>query len=388
MGSEGPAWPSVNASRSTNQRSRQQPRERGGRLLLEVRGVPKRRLPASWPVLRRPGSLGTSVQERSDKTGLGSCNQVSRRSLSALILSGLAIVAAVAAVIVVAAVSGVSLDRVFEHFRPWWIVVVAIAEAVSFVPYMLAYRQMTVVAGLQPPSLPVIITVVLSGFGPFVVGGGFRLDQAALMKVYGDRQTARVQVVGLIALEWAVLAPFACVSAIALLITGADVMASLLWPWALCVPAGFALGLWLTVPGRSLSPLRRFAPVAGVLDGVGMLHQLIRAPGRTSPAWLSMTLYWAAEIIALYAALRMFGVDLNPARVVLAYATGYVVTRRSLPLAGAAITEVLLTFALHWVGVPLGPALAAVVTYRLFNLILVSIPALLANRLLDPSLGQ
>ena len=41
--------------------------------------------------------------------------------------------AAVAAVIV-AAVTGVSLDRVFEHFRPWWIVVVAIAEAVSFVP--------------------------------------------------------------------------------------------------------------------------------------------------------------------------------------------------------------------------------------------------------------
>ena len=72
----------------------------------------------------------------------------------------------------------------------------------------------------------------------------------------------------------------------------------------------------------------------------------------------------------------------------LAYATGYVVTRRSLPLAGAAITEVLLTFALHWVGVPLGPALAAVATYRLFNLILLAIPALLANRLLDPALAQ
>ena len=244
---------------------------------------------------------------------------------------------------------------------------------------MLAYRQMTVVAGLQPPSLPVIITVVLSGFGPFVVGGGFRLDQAALTKVYGDRQTARVQVAGLIALEWAVLAPFACLSAIVLLIDGRHVMGSLLWPWALCVPAGFALGLWLTVPGRSISLAAPLRPVAAALDGVGLLHQLIRAPVRTSPAWLSMTLYWAAEIVALYAALRMFGVHLSPARVVLAYGTGYVVTRRSLPLAGAAITEVLLTFALHWVGAPLGPALAAVVTYRMFNLILVSVPSLLAN---------
>ncbi len=313
---------------------------------------------------------------------------MARRGLNALILSGLAILAAVAAVIVVAAVSGVSLERVFEDFRPWWIVVVATAEAVGFVAYALAYRQMTVVAGLKPPSIPATIIVVLSGFGPFVAGGGFRLDQAALMKLYGDRQTARVQVIGLIALEWAVLAPVACLSAIVLLIEGANVMGSLLWPWALCVPAGFAVALWVTVPGRSLPRLRRFASIAAVLDGVGMLRQLTRAPAKTSPAWLSMTLYWAAEIVAVYAALRTFGVDLAPARVVLAYATGYVVTRRSLPLAGAAITEVLLTFALHWVGAPLGPALAAVVTYRLFNLILISVPSLLANQQLHPSLAR
>ena len=34
------------------------------------------------------------------------------------------------------------------------------------------------------------------------------------------------------------------------------------------------------------------------------------------------------------------------------------------------------------------PALAAVATYRLFNLILLAIPALLANRLLDPALAR
>jgi uncharacterized membrane protein YbhN (UPF0104 family) len=229
---------------------------------------------------------------------------------------------------------------------------------------------------------------VLSGFGPFVVGGGFRRDQAVLEKVYGNEQTARVQVVGLIALEWMVLAPFACLSAIVLLIGGSDVMGSLLWPWALCVPAGFAFGLWLTVPERNLTSMRRFGPIAGVLDGIGLLHTLIRAPFRTSPAWLSMALYWVAEIVALDAALRMFGLDLSIVRVVLAYGTGYVVTRRSLPLAGAAITEVLLTFALHWVGAPLGPALGAVVAYRLFNLILVSAPSLLANRLLNPALAR
>jgi uncharacterized membrane protein YbhN (UPF0104 family) len=312
---------------------------------------------------------------------------MSSRRPHALILSGLAIASAVVAVILVASLSGVSLQRVFAHFHPDWVVVVAVAEAVSFLPYMLAYRQMTVVAGLKPPKLPVIISVVLSGFGPFVVGGGFRLDHDALTEVYGDRQTARVQVAGLIALEWGVLAPFACLSAIVLLIGGARVMGSLLWPWALCVPAGFGLGLWLTHPGRKHTLLRRSGHLAGVLDGVGMLHRCIRAPAKTSPAWLSMMLYWAAEIVALYAALRMFGLDLSIARVVLAYGTGYVVTRRSLPLAGAAFTEVLLTFALHWVGAPLGPALAAVVVYRLFNLILVAVPSLLANRRLHPSVA-
>jgi uncharacterized membrane protein YbhN (UPF0104 family) len=313
---------------------------------------------------------------------------LSPRRLNPLVLSGLAIAAAVIAVIVLAAASGVSLNRIFAHFAPGWIVVVAIAEAASFLPYMLAYRQMTVVAGLKPPSLAVIITVVLAGFGPFVVGGGFRLDQATLMEVYGDKHTARAQVVGLIALEWAVLAPFACLSAIVLLISGAKIMGSLLWPWALCVPAGFALGLWLTRPESKHSFLRRFAPIAGVLDGIGLLHQLIRDPVRTSPAWLSMALYWAAEVVALYAALRMFGLHLSPVRVVLAYGTGYVVTRRSLPLAGAVVTEVLLTFALHWVGAPLGPALAAVVAYRLFNLVLVSLPSMVAHRQLRPSLAR
>ena len=310
------------------------------------------------------------------------------RRLNPLFLSGLAVVAAIVAVIVLAAAGGVSLNRVFAHLRPGWIAVVAIAEAASFLPYMLAYRQMTVVAGLTPPSVRVIITVVLSGFGPFVVGGGFRLDQAALTEVYGDRDTARAQVIGLIALEWAVLAPFAWLSAVGLLVSGASVMGSLSWPWALCVPAGFALGLWLTRPASRHPLLRRSGPVAGLLDGVGMLHRLIRAPARTSPAWLSMALYWCAELVALYAALRTFGLHLDPVRVVLAYGTGYVVTRRSLPLAGAVVTEVLLTFALHWVGAPLGPALAAVVVYRLFNLGLVAVPSLLANRRLHPAVAR
>ena len=60
---------------------------------------------------------------------------------------------------------------------------------------------------------------------------------------------------------------------------------------------------------------------------------------------------------------------------VLAYATGYVLTRRSLPAGGAGVVEIALTFALTWFGLPFVRALLGVVLYRLFNLWLPIVPA-------------
>jgi len=54
--------------------------------------------------------------------------------------------------------------------------------------------------------------------------------------------------------------------------------------------------------------------------------------------------------------------------VVVGYATGYALTRRTLPLAGAGAVEALMPFALTWVGFGLAPAVLAVFTYRIFNL--------------------
>jgi uncharacterized membrane protein YbhN (UPF0104 family) len=308
------------------------------------------------------------------------------RRPNAVLLSVLAVAASIVAVIVLAIVSGVSLHRIFDHVDGSWLLIVAIAQAASYLPYMLAYRQLTKVAGLTPPKLGTIIAVVLSGFGPFVVGGGFSLDREVMHKVYNDRQTAHTQVVGLIALEWMVLAPLAWLAAVGLLISGAHAKASMLWPWAVGVPVGLAVGLWLTSPNRNLSWLRRWTWMAGAIDGVRLIHTMLASPFRTVPVWLSMAVYWVAEIVALYAALRLFGAHVSPLRVAVAYGTGYIVTRRSLPLAGAVVTEVVLTFALHWLGAPLGPALAAVAVYRLFNLILIAGPALLASRHVHPEI--
>jgi uncharacterized membrane protein YbhN (UPF0104 family) len=118
-----------------------------------------------------------------------------------------------------------------------------------------------------------------------------------------------------------------------------------------------------------------------------VLRALIRYPHRHAGAWLGTALYWVADICAFYGGLRTFGLDPGAGKVILAYATGYAATRRSLPLGGAGLTEVLMTYSLYWVRLPLAPALGAVVAYRLFNFLLAAMPGLIAHRQLEHMLG-
>jgi uncharacterized membrane protein YbhN (UPF0104 family) len=111
------------------------------------------------------------------------------------------------------------------------------------------------------------------------------------------------------------------------------------------------------------------------LSGVGVLHVLARAGRRAAVAWLGMAVYWALDIASFYGALRFVGLQPNVGEAIVAYATGYALTRRAMPLGGAGITEALMTFSLHWVGQPVIGSLAAVVVYRVFNF---ALPALLS----------
>jgi uncharacterized membrane protein YbhN (UPF0104 family) len=233
--------------------------------------------------------------------------------------------------------------------------------------------------------------LVIAGFGPFAPDGGFALDKRALEALEKDAHSATVRVLGLGALEWALLAPAAWICALVLLATNDPrPMPSLLWPWVIAVPIGFAIGLWLAAPDRT----ERIAegkgrwrkPLGKALRGVGVLHQLARDLARSWLAWSGTALYWALDIAAFYGAVRFIGLRPDFGETILAYATGYALTRRSMPLGGAAVTELLLTFALHWVGQPIAPALAAVVTYRVFNFALPAVPALLVRRRIRPLL--
>jgi uncharacterized membrane protein YbhN (UPF0104 family) len=300
-------------------------------------------------------------------------------------------IAAIAVLAIARATGADAVGRAFSHVDPGWIALIAGAETLAYPAYVIAYRSLTRVHGHDTLALPLATRVVVAGFGPFAIGGGFGIDKQVLHAQDEDERSARVRVVALGILEWAVLAPTTCVVAIVFLAQHANILPTLLWPWAVLVPAGFAFAFWASAPQRRerLSRIRgrRREWLAEALDGVGALRTLIGNPRTYLGAWLGTTSYWAADISAFYGGLRTFGLEPSAGKVILAYATGYAATRRSLPLGGAGVTEVLMTYSLYWVREPLAPALAAVVAYRAFNFLLAATPALIAHRQLKPVLA-
>jgi uncharacterized membrane protein YbhN (UPF0104 family) len=83
-------------------------------------------------------------------------------------------------------------------------------------------------------------------------------------------------------------------------------------------------------------------------------------------------------VVCLWASLKPFDATPTLPAIVLAHAVGYVLTRRTLPLAGAGIVEVLMPLTLVAAGAPFAGAILGVFSYRLFNLWLPLIPAAVA----------
>ena len=309
-----------------------------------------------------------------------------------IIVSALATAIAAVAVLAIAHITGAdAIGRAFNGVHARWIGLVAGAELITYPAYILAYRSIARLEGHAPIALPMVARIVVAGFGPFALGGGFGIDRQALQALDEDEGSARRRVVALGTIEWVMLAPLACVASIVLLVEGANILPSLLWPWALAVPAGFAAALWVTAEHRLEWLGRvwggRLATIADSLEGVGMMRVLVARARDFPGAWLGIGLYWAADIFAFYGALRTFGLNPGALEVVIAYSTGYAATRRSLPLGGAGVTEFLMTYALYWLRFPLAPALAAVLAYRVFNFLLVAAPAVIAHRQLEPLLS-
>ena len=199
--------------------------------------------------------------------------------------SVLATVIAAGCVLAIAYLTGADeVGRAFETVRPEWILLIAATEFVAYPAYALAYRSVAQVHGHAPLELPLVGRVVAAGFGPFALSGGFGIDRQMLHVLHEDERSARVRVLGLGILEWALLAPTVCVIAIVFLIQGADILPSLLWPWAIAVPVGLGFALWASAPGHRdrISHIggKRRAWLTDMLDNINVLHTLISHPIR------------------------------------------------------------------------------------------------------------
>ena len=292
---------------------------------------------------------------------------------------------AVGTVVVIASTDSVdALIDVAGHLHPQWFALALGAELAAYAGYVLAYRSSAHAPGRPRLPLGLTIRLVVAGFGPFVALGGFALDRRALRAVHRDDRVARVHVLGLGVMEYALLAPFAWLSALVLEITDRHASPALTVPWLIGVPAGLAAAAWASAPSRRrrwernkegrLRELR-----ADVLSGLAMLRGLVSHPLEHPGAVLGMALYWSAEIACLGAALACFGIEISVAALVLAHATGYAFSRRSMPLGGAGVTEALLTVSLVWVQVPAPAALLSVGAYRLVNFLAPTVPGLFAH---------
>jgi len=279
------------------------------------------------------------------------------------------------------------IDKAARHLHPVWLVLCFGGELLAYAGYVLAVRDTAKVDEGPKLSFGHSIRAVIGGFGVFAAtrtSGGFAVDYWALRTAGEDREGAVARVLALGALEYAVLAPAALCAAIAILVDGEDISLGLTLPWLAVIP-GALIAIWITSPKRA----RRYAthyPDAGRIRqgfahsvaGLSMLRRMLVAPPREHGLGLLGTAaYWAGDIACLWGALQLFGNPrLSTPALIIGYATGYVLTRRSLPAGGAGVVEIAMTFALHWVGFPFVRALLGVVVYRLFNLWLPIVPAL------------
>jgi uncharacterized membrane protein YbhN (UPF0104 family) len=290
----------------------------------------------------------------------------------------IAVALAAAALIGVAWAAGFGdVASAISHPRWIWFAVALGGTVVSLVGYLVAYRELA--RADDGPKLPVrhAGALVATGFGVFVPRVGFSLDQEALLDAGVPPREAALHVRRLGLLEYAILAPAAFGAALFLLADGFRDRAGIQMSWIVGVPLGTVVTLLLLRHRTSLGrggPGRR--AIARFLEAVVRLAHLFAPPRKESlGAAAGMSLYWAGDIFALWACLTAFSGTPSVSALILGYATGYALSRRTLPFAGAGAVEALLPFALTWVGVPLAPAVLSVFAYRIFNLWLPVIPA-------------
>src|SRR6266516_1038463 len=312
-----------------------------------------------------------------------------------LVLTGaIAIVLAVGAVAAIGEIADFnkmlhSLDRADGK----WFPVCLGGELLAYAGYIAAYRDVARADGGPKLSYWTSTRVVAIGFGAFLAASSaatLGTDYWALHRTGEKPHEAARRVLALNTLEWGCLASFATIAGALTLAGVGEAPRGMTLGWLIVVPLCIAAAIWVSSPRRAdrlAAPpgnRRRLARdprtwprwlwgvvragLADAIGGVVLVRYLVNHPRRHVHALLGFPVYWLADILTLYAALRAFEVHAALAPLVLAYTTAYVVTSLPLPAGGAGGVEAGLAFSLHAIGIPLAPALLATLLYRFFTL--------------------
>jgi uncharacterized membrane protein YbhN (UPF0104 family) len=280
-----------------------------------------------------------------------------------------------------------------------WVPVCVAGEVLAYTGYILAYRDLARVDGGPTLSYRLITRVVATSFGAYVLSSvaGPAVDFWALRRAGAKRNDAVVRILAMNALKFGVLGAAAALAGAVLLVNG-EAPPAMALPWIVVVSVCVALAAWLSGPGfgtriaseptdhdHSQCGLRVFEHCVhyvareGVYDairGIRYVRHVLAQPLRYPAGVVGYPLYWAGDVLCLWGGLRAFGGHIGLGGLVLAYATGYVITILPLPGGGTGGVEAATTYALHVLGVPLAPALLGVVLYRVVNFWLPILPAL------------
>jgi uncharacterized membrane protein YbhN (UPF0104 family) len=262
------------------------------------------------------------------------------------------------------------LGDALRHADPAWLVLSVGATAAGYLGYALLFRSVATVAEGPQPPLPLVLRLTVAVFGASVIAtsaGRLGSEYWAFRRMGEPAPQAWSRSLAINVWFWAVLGALAWSGATALLIAGGRAPLSLEVAWIIVLPA-CAAPAWLlsSAKRRHLAEDRGGWARRGLAAALRSLVLLRGLHGRRlRAATTGGLLHWGAELLTVWAALRAFGVDLSYGSLVLAYATGYVVTMVPLPAGGAGAVDAASTFALTLVGVPLAPALLATLVMRL-----------------------
>lgn len=298
-------------------------------------------------------------------------NYVERRTLDIAALVAVAFALDLAAAVGLSYVAGFTRVRAaLEAFDPVWVLPVVAGIAVSFVGYYYAYRE--TYRAEDGPELPTqeLRAVVVAGFGGFFAHGATAMDQYALEGAGADTRDATVRVGVLGGLEHGTLGLIGTAAGIAALALARPAPPlDFQYPWAVIPIPGMLLAFWLADRYRDQLRNRKGlrAKLGVFLDTIHLIKHMFERPRAHWAGPAGMTIFWLAELAAVWCALAAFGFFMNGASFALGYLTGAVFTRRTGPLAGAGVLMLCLPVTIWYSGAPFGTVIAAVFVVRFLS---------------------